>query len=514
MQPVSPTTRPTRALLPILFAALSLAASCGDDGPLPVGGDDTTVRADTLDVPRLDLPGDAKDDGSRDPGPDTGADVNGQDPGTDPADVLEDPDVSEDDSPADVPPLDCPPAGAVLISELMPDPSASPDATGEWFEVLNPGTTDVDLRGMQLRSGNEVHAVGGGSPVIVPAGGVLLLAASADTAANGGITPGYVYAKIKLTNSDDDLGIYCNDALIDSVAYSTATFPVKAGSSLSLDPSGRDVVKNDDGGYWCRGQDVFGAGDHGTPGAANPECGATSCGDKVVQHWEACDDGNARTGDGCEPDCTSTPPGPACGDGTKDDGEGCDDHNLLSGDGCSATCTVESYAAGSVIVSEFMATPVLAPEATAEWIEVHNATDQSIDIAGWTLTDGAGELVRILPDANVLVVPARGYKVLGRSADKDVNGGVDVDWAWGTALTLSVPADRILLMWNGNEIDRVAWDTEAGWPVATGRSLQLDPSFLDWELNDLAEAWCTAPASVVLPDGDFASPGRENPACP
>ncbi|MEQ9496197.1 MAG: MYXO-CTERM sorting domain-containing protein [Deltaproteobacteria bacterium] len=63
------------------------------------------------------------------------------------------------------------------------------------------------------------------------------------------------------------------------------------------------------------------------------------CGNGQVEEGEACDDGNAASGDGCEADCSITQLPPACGDGNLDPGEMCDDGNLISGDGCDMTCT-------------------------------------------------------------------------------------------------------------------------------------------------------------------------------
>ncbi|MCB9701782.1 MAG: choice-of-anchor L domain-containing protein [Myxococcales bacterium] len=48
------------------------------------------------------------------------------------------------------------------------------------------------------------------------------------------------------------------------------------------------------------------------------------CGDLVIDPGEECDDGNDIPGDGCEPDCTLTPPPNDCGNGQIDDGEQCD----------------------------------------------------------------------------------------------------------------------------------------------------------------------------------------------
>ncbi|MCY1071144.1 DUF4215 domain-containing protein [Nannocystis sp. RBIL2] len=63
-----------------------------------------------------------------------------------------------------------------------------------------------------------------------------------------------------------------------------------------------------------------------------------ACGNEVLEPGEQCDDGNATPGDGCEPDCTTTP-GELCGNGTVDDGEECDDGNNVAMDGCENNCT-------------------------------------------------------------------------------------------------------------------------------------------------------------------------------
>lgn len=64
---------------------------------------------------------------------------------------------------------------------------------------------------------------------------------------------------------------------------------------------------------------------------------AGSCGDGVHQAsaGEACDDGNAVDGDGCEADCTN----PACGNAILDSGEQCDDGNADDSDACANDCT-------------------------------------------------------------------------------------------------------------------------------------------------------------------------------
>ncbi|AWV91385.1 hypothetical protein DN745_07980 [Bradymonas sediminis] len=80
---------------------------------------------------------------------------------------------------------------------------------------------------------------------------------------------------------------------------------------------------------------------YGENGCA-PDCRRPAyCGDGAVDSLfgEECDDG---TNDGsygtCTPDCKLAA---RCGDGIVQDNEACDDGNAISGDGCSSTCQVE-----------------------------------------------------------------------------------------------------------------------------------------------------------------------------
>jgi fibro-slime domain-containing protein len=75
------------------------------------------------------------------------------------------------------------------------------------------------------------------------------------------------------------------------------------------------------------------------------------CGDQKLASNETCDDGNTTPGDGCTADCQVETgwqcrvPGkscvPLCGDSMIIQDETCDDGNAIGGDGCSSTCLLE-----------------------------------------------------------------------------------------------------------------------------------------------------------------------------
>jgi len=103
-----------------------------------------------------------------------------------------------------------------------------------------------------------------------------------------------------------------------------------------------------------------GTGGSSAAGCSGANCQALvpeGCGDGVNNQGgiEACDDGNALPGDGCNGACKVEPNWdcPAagactrkiiCGDGIIGAGEVCDDKNTIDADGCNSTCTVQNAA--------------------------------------------------------------------------------------------------------------------------------------------------------------------------
>ena len=98
----------------------------------------------------------------------------------------------------------------------------------------------------------------------------------------------------------------------------------------------------------------------GAPGEAGaPNVVSASCGNRVVDDGEECDDGDRADGDGCDGTCaveagwtcTGEPSMCVkCGNGALETGEDCDDGNNDDGDGCSKDCKIEGSCAGPIAI--------------------------------------------------------------------------------------------------------------------------------------------------------------------
>ncbi|HEY2731056.1 MAG TPA: DUF4215 domain-containing protein [Polyangia bacterium] len=144
-------------------------------------------------------------------------------------------------------------------------------------------------------------------------------------------------------------------------------------------------------------------------------CLPTTCGNKVTEGSEQCDDMNHDQGDGCSPLCRLEPSCPAgggacatvCGDGLllpidKANGQQCDDGNTISGDGCSKDCKIEpGYACTDTPIKP---NPLILP------IVYH-------DFKGWNETGGHPDFECVIGEGD----PGTALPQLGGA-----NGGVPV----------------------------------------------------------------------------------------
>ncbi|MCO4763799.1 MAG: lamin tail domain-containing protein [Myxococcales bacterium] len=169
---------------------------------------------------------------------------------------------------------------------------------------------------------------------------------------------------------------------------------------------------------------------------------------------------------------------------------------------------------GGIIITEIHYNPRgpdgKLQDTKAEWFEVYNPGDAPVDLGGVVIRDDGDDKYNILPGE--AVVPAKGYLVIGASADKTQNGGVAVQLAWGTSIQLkNVGGDALVLEKGGVLIDAVRWDNAKGWPFLNGRALNLRPDKRSAAGNDDPKNWCGA--QVALTSGDKGTPGQPNSPC-
>ena len=166
------------------------------------------------------------------------------------------------------------PYGSLYLSEIMYNPSAVLDTKGEWVEIHNPTSEDVDIRGLSFADGSTSHMMVSAEPLWIPAGGYGVLSRNGSPSYNGGVTPLHVYGSITLNNPMDSLSLSYGNTVIDSVFYGVELgYSEAVGSSLQLKSSGMGSANsNDSPGDWCLSSTPFGAGDLGTPGSANSPC--------------------------------------------------------------------------------------------------------------------------------------------------------------------------------------------------------------------------------------------------
>ncbi|MFP2931644.1 hypothetical protein ACLESO_41955 [Pyxidicoccus sp. 3LG] len=165
-----------------------------------------------------------------------------------------------------------PDAGSLVLTELMADPSAVADATGEWVEVL--ALRDVDLNGVSLSNGSGSSTVLASTLCLsIKAGGRAVIARSGDVSLNGGLPAVLGTFSFNLANSAGNhvLRLTVAGRLLDAVTWTAAAVP---GVSSQVDPARSDPVRNDAPGSFCPAPTTarYGLGDRGTPGVENRPC--------------------------------------------------------------------------------------------------------------------------------------------------------------------------------------------------------------------------------------------------
>ncbi len=352
-----------------------------------------------------------------------------------------------------------PACGDVWISEIMSDAKAVGDGDGEWFEVYVSGS--IDLNGLQFgkSAGDIFGSVDLPQCVSVSAGSWIVFGHTTDLKKAGGLPKvDYVFTDSLVHSSGGTLWIGVDGTTLDAVAYPKPT----PGVAAAADSEGVVVAGGGDSGEecsvarsWCEAIVAYGAGDIGSPGAANPPC---PC--------------QADAGMCCLPDGSTRP--------------------------------VAAPVAGDLIINEVMPNPA-GEEKVREWIELYATS--AIDLNGLEL--GKVKDAVLLPgeftltQAACLPVAAGGFVVLARSANADENDGLPagtVIFDKPTSLS-NTKGNGVWIAHSGKLIDQTSWGS-----AADGFSWALDPN------ED--GLWCDARPEDNYGSENHGTPGEENPSCP
>ena len=154
---------------------------------------------------------------------------------------------------------------SVVVSEIMVNPESVSDSYGEWFEVVNISSDQIDLNGWTIKDGQDNQHIINNSENnlwILP-GEYLVLAKNGNISSNGGVVSDYTYSGISLSNSEDAV-ILINDqgAIVDQVEYNN-NWPFSSGVSMELHD---ELSQNNDVINWFAAVNIYGDGDLGTPG--------------------------------------------------------------------------------------------------------------------------------------------------------------------------------------------------------------------------------------------------------
>ncbi len=368
----------------------------------------------------------------------------GAEPAQPPAAATPEPEPA--DSPAGEPRSPSP----LHITEVLANAGeGSRDAAFEWVEVHNAGAEPIDLAGWTIADNVDVDALPGG---VVAPGGYVTIGGSAE-AAGGAVDLVLEDGRIGngLANTGDVVTLRDPDGrLADAVAYGEGSIP--------LPEAGRSIERR--GGGWAL--------------SAAPSPGS---GDVTFLEPPAED----------APESAQQPAG--------EEESAPQDEQPAPSDPLPPLRITEVFASAGEG----------SRDAAFEWVEVHNAGSEPINLAGWTIADNVD--VDVLPDG---VVAAGAYVTIGGSAEA-AGGAVDVvleDGRIGNGLantgdvvTLRDPQGRLA--------DEIVYGTESVPLPEVGRSIALRGD--GWVLN-AAPSPGSGDVTLPEPPAEDAPESAQQPA--
>lgn len=166
-------------------------------------------------------------------------------------------------------PVPTPGVGDIIITEVMSNPAAVSDTTGEYVEIYNTTGSTLDITGHLLVDGGGTTLTLGSATIA--ANSYAVICRDTNSGSNGGIAGCLAIGSgsMSLTNSGEVLEFKdpSDTTVIDTIDYSG--YAPAAGVSASLHTGFFSAAGNDTDSNWGTGTATYGSGDTGTPGTAN-----------------------------------------------------------------------------------------------------------------------------------------------------------------------------------------------------------------------------------------------------
>lgn len=363
-----------------------------------------------------------------------------------------------------------PEPGQIFITEVHANASTDigGEPGGEWLEFYS--TVAFDLNGLQLGKSADSISYTFDDPVCLQVGpGYVLLARDGEPGKM--LAPDGLYASLQLGNTDGALWIGVGGVELDAMPYETPS----DGVARQVDPTIVDMF-------------VMGQGGVELNDAPESHCDATTPYPPF----------NLDLG---TPGEVNSP----CEGGGGGDGKCTDPDTMMERD-------IVHPAAGQLLITEFLANPKKAGDATAEWFEFF--ADVDFDLNGLELGKvwDPYTVVETIPAAGAcLEVKAGQWVLLARSADPLANGDLPTPDYVLKSLSLTNTTGGIFVGVGGQELDHIAYTS-----TVEAKATQLDlkfvtPGALDVASNDPELNWCAAAGVYNMVDA--GTPGAANVAC-
>ncbi len=375
------------------------------------------------------------------------------------------------DTPTPAPP-------SIRLSEIMPDPSAVPDAIGEFIELTNAGVAPVNLRGWRLTSGSRSHTIA--ADLWLNPGAYVVLTKGDATALADYVHSDYQFASLQLANSDGNVKLFAPDSLLptDEIAWSSdGALRVHAGVSFertgpatsdwSLATTPWRTTHTDKGSPGS----AYGGAPTATPAATPP---TTSSPAPITTATET---------------ATATPtetPTPA----------------PTAPPAASPTATPTTGPVPLLRLSEIMADPLAVGDNVGEFIEVVNVDTQPVNLRGWLLIDGGGRSHVIAAD---LWLDPGTVRVLTRGGATALAGYAPSDYQYSSLQLANTSGSLALYFVDGvTLVDALAWGDGTSLSVQPGASFErISAAGTDWVVA--ATPWSTQHTDKGSPGAAFAA---------